>query len=108
MTINVPHYEARCVEIIFRKDSPKIPRVSVDGPAESKHRFPSGDLCMWYSEDPARNQWVFSDGLVDLLGYIAIHLFREAWWRETGEWLGPELIHSNISSVSAEQNGAQR
>ena len=35
----------------------------------------------------------FHDGLLVLLNYIQAHLFREAWWREKGEWLGPEAPH---------------
>lgn len=108
LTVSVPHYEARRVQILFRKASPTIPRVSVDGPVDSKHRFPSGDLCMWYHEDPVENQWVFEEGLVALLVHIIVHLFREAWWRETGEWLGPEVSHSRIESECAEQKGVQR
>jgi len=108
LTVNVPHYEARRVQILFRRDYPKIPRVSVDGPVDSKHRFSSGDLCMWYHGDPVENQWVFEDGLVALLGHIVAHLFREAWYRETGEWPGPEVSHSKIESESAEQKGVQR
>jgi hypothetical protein len=30
---------------------------------------------------------------VALLDAIAIHLFKEAWWREHREWLGPEAPH---------------
>jgi hypothetical protein len=48
---------------------------------------------MWYPQDPDAHRWVFEDGLLVLLGLIAAHLFREAWWRETGEWLGPEAGH---------------
>lgn len=106
LTVNVPHYDARRVQILFRKDSPRIPRVSVDGPADSKHRFSSGDLCMWYQRDPVENQWIFEDGLVALLGHIVAHLFREAWYRETGEWPGPEVGHSKIEPESVEQQGA--
>jgi len=102
VTISVPHYESRRVQILFLKDSPKVPRVTVDGPVESKHRFSSGELCMWYLDDSAENRWVFEDGLVALLGHVAIHLFREAWWRETGEWPGPEVSHSKIESVPVE------
>jgi hypothetical protein len=101
VTITIPCYETRSVQILFRKDSPKIPRVTVDGPVESKHRFPSGELCMWYKDDPVENRWVFEDRLIALLGHITIHLFREAWWRETGEWPGPEVVHSNIESIPA-------
>jgi hypothetical protein len=38
-------------------------------------------------------QWRFEHGLVDLLDAIRAHLFREAWWREHGEWLGLEVSH---------------
>jgi hypothetical protein len=41
-----------------------------------------------------RTPSVFADGLLVLLNYIQAHLFREAWWREKGEWLGPEAPHS--------------
>jgi len=105
LTVNVPHYKTRRVQILFRKDSPKTSRVSVDGPADSKHRFSSGDLCMWYPEDLVENRWVFEDGLVSLIGHIVAHLFREAWYRETGEWPGPEVDHSTIESESAKQIG---
>ncbi len=106
LTVNVPHYDDRRAQILFRKDSPRIPRVSVDGPVDSKHRFSSGELCMWYPEDSVDNRWVFEDGLVALLGQIIIHLFREASYTETGEWPGPEVDHLKIESESAEQTGA--
>ena len=108
IAVHVPHYDDRRVQILFRKDSPRIPRVSVDGPVDSKHRFSSGDLCMWYPKDPFENQWVFEDRLVALLGHIVAHLFREAWYRETGEWPGPEVDHLKIKSEPAEQTGVQQ
>ena len=108
LVIHVPHYDDRRIQILFRKDSPRIPRVSVDGSVDSKHRFSSGELCMWYPEDSVDNRWVFEDGLVALLGQIIIHLFREAWYRETGEWPGPEVDHLKIESESAEQTGVQQ
>ena len=61
LMVDVPHYEKRKVQILFRKDTPTLPSVSVDGPLDSKHRFPSGDLCMWYHKDPVENQWIFDD-----------------------------------------------
>jgi hypothetical protein len=89
----VPYYEPRNVEIRFEKGSPRTPRVFVDGPTDSPHRYPDGSLCMWYPWDPPEQRWVFSDRLLVLLNYIQVHLFREAWWREKGEWLGPEAPH---------------
>ena len=48
---------------------------------------------MWFPGDPPSMQWRLSHGLLDLLDAIRAHLFREAWWREHGEWLGPEVMH---------------
>ena len=47
-------------------------------------------------------QWRFSHGLLDLLDAIRAQLFREAWWREHGEWLGPEVSHRPPTSNSTE------
>jgi hypothetical protein len=89
----VPYYESRLVEIRFT-DWARTPKVFVDGPKESPHRYPDGSLCMWYPEDPPEQKWVLDDGLLALLNYIQAHLFREAWWRENGPpWLGPEAPH---------------
>jgi len=105
VTVNVPNYDPRNVHIIFKKNSPTIPRVRADGPPDSKHRFFSGDLCMWYHKDPIEKQWLFEDGLAALLGYTVAHLFREAWFRETGEWLGPEVDHLQVESESKYAGG---
>jgi hypothetical protein len=88
----VPFYETRRVEIRFEKASPRTPRAYVDGPS-SPHRYPDGSLCIWYPLDPPDERWVFDEGLMVLINYIQAHLFREAWWRETGEWLGPQVPH---------------
>ena len=48
---------------------------------------------MWYPKDPVDSRWVFVDGLLALIGLVMAHLFREAWWRETGEWVGEEVPH---------------
>ena len=53
----------------------------------------NNSLCMWFPEDPIDCRWVFEDGLLNLIGLAMAHLFREAWWRETGEWAGEEVGH---------------
>lgn len=100
LTMDVPEYESRQVVIKMKPDSGNTPKVTVDGPTSSPHRFheEGGELCMWYPWDPKECRWVFTDGLLHLLILIQAHLFREAWWRETGgddkgEWLGPEVSH---------------
>ena len=89
-----PSYESRCVAIRFSNNIKKLPVVTVDGPNDSPHRYNEGELCMWYPYDPKVNRWVQHDGLLHLLIIIQKHLFREAWWRETGEWLGKEVAHN--------------
>jgi hypothetical protein len=37
---------------------------------------------------------VWEDGLVALVDLVRVHLFQEAWYRETGEWLGREAPHA--------------
>jgi hypothetical protein len=92
LTIDVPFYETRAVTIRFNTRG-ATPYVLVDGPCESPHRYDDGTLCMWFPADSTDHVWSFHDGLLDLLDTIVGHLFREAWWRETGEWLGPEVPH---------------
>ena len=91
--LDVPFYESRRVTVLFPRDSPRHPRVWSDGPTESPHRYGERLLCMWDPDDPSECRWVFEDGLLALFGMTVAHLFREAWWRETGEWLGPQAWH---------------
>ena len=50
-------------------DWARTPKVFVDGPKESPHRYSDGSLCMWYPQDPPEQKWVFDDGLLALLGF---------------------------------------
>ena len=88
-TVNVPYYDPRQVEILFAKQRPSHPTIAVDGPTDSPHRYGGILLCIWHPDDPEVNRWVIGDGLLHLLRLIEAHLFREAWWRETGVWPGP-------------------
>lgn len=86
-------YDDRCAVIRFTTSAPTHVTVTADGPSDSPHRFPGGHLCMWHPEDPDENRWVLGDGLGALIDHVALHLYREAYWRETGEWPGPEAAH---------------
>ena len=89
-----PHgVPSRRVRIEFARGSPEVPRVFVDGPQDSPHRYNDGSLCMWYPRDPIELRWDRRDGAAALVGCVAMHLLREQWWRETGEWVGPEAPH---------------
>src|ERR1700730_1860252 len=103
VTLDVPHYPARAVTVLFPRHSPRSPAVNADGPEESPHRGNDGSLCMWEPSDPSTLRWVFGDGMLSLLGIAVAHLFREAWWRETGEWPGPEAPHDVAKGPNGEE-----
>ena len=68
--------------------------VMASGPVRSRHRFTEyrpTSLCLWYAGDHESLRWTPRDGLVSLIDLTRVHLVREAWWRETGLWLGPEV-----------------
>ena len=92
VSVPVPYYGSRKVRIRFSGSS-DVPHVFVDGPPESPHRYSDNSLCIWYPKDPVKLRWVFENGLLPLIGLVMAHLFREAWWRETGEWAGEEAPH---------------
>lgn len=95
LTLHADGLPARQVCIQFSQHSPDTPRVSVDGPTRSPHRYSDGTLCMWYPDDPRHTRWVPGDGAADLVTRIAVHLIKEAWWRRTAEWIGPEVTHGD-------------
>jgi len=97
--IHLAEYDVtRSVTIKLFPSTAAMPEVQVDGPDDSPHRYDNGQLCMWYPWIEKSERWVFMDGLLHLLVMVEAHLFREDWWRETGEWLGPERAHEQIFS----------
>jgi hypothetical protein len=92
----VTGYDPRAVTIDFRSPVPYRALVHADGPIASPHRHGDGALCIWRNDDPLAQRWVWSDGLLHLLALITLHLFKEAWWREHEEWLGPEAPHGQL------------
>lgn len=93
LSVEVPGYEPRCVRIEFPASNPLAPRVFTDGPTDSPHRYGGRRLCIWYPTDGDDQRWIPEDGLLALIGMTTTHLFKEAYWRETGEWLGEEAPH---------------
>ena len=94
LPIDIPGYDdSRIIRIKFFPNPSRDPKVYVDGPTESPHRYEDDSLCIWYPWDPKEMRWEFNDGFLHLLVLIQAHLFREAWWRDTNEWLGPEVAH---------------
>jgi hypothetical protein len=104
LLVPVTQYEPRLIEMHFRRTSayPALTRVYADGPSASPHRYAPhpkdaqrrSSLCVWYPDDPPERRWTANDGLLSLIETTRVHLFKEAYWRETGEWLGEEVAHS--------------
>jgi hypothetical protein len=102
--VEVPEYEDRSIELVFPRtlSQPEFCRVYADGPTDSPHRYPGSEgddrgrtrLCIWYPDDPQELRWVPKDGLLSLIEMTRIHLFKEAYWRETAEWPGEEAPHA--------------
>jgi hypothetical protein len=107
MDLEIPGYEQRHVTVEFSRRFWWSPYVYADGPVgrdTSPHRFPDRGrrrLCIWYPSDPPERRWEPNDGLLVLFGMIAEHLFKEAWWREHGEWLGEEYPHDELTNEDA-------
>jgi hypothetical protein len=95
----------RRVRITFARGA-EAPRVYVDGPLESPHRFSDDALCMWRPDDPPDRRWIRADGARALLGHIVAHLIREHWWRETGHWPGDEARHGRLTLAPDATRGA--
>lgn len=85
----------RRIAIVFAgPPSTTPPVVMASGPRRSRHRFHSfrpTSLCLWYAKDHPAMRWRLQDGLPVLIDLVRVHLVREAWWRETGRWDGPEV-----------------
>ncbi|MHA3684956.1 hypothetical protein ACXR2W_11950 [Leucobacter sp. HY1908] len=86
--------QKRRVRISFSRGAPSEPHVQVDGPTDSPHRYANGDLCMWYPFDPPERRWTLKKGAAVLVTDISVHLLKEEWFRQQGEWIGDEIVHS--------------
>lgn len=102
LTVRVPGYETRRLTVRIKNGYSPYPRVFADGPSNSPHRYPDGSFCMWHPGDPHDRKWLPADGLLTLVRYAQLHLFREAWWRETGEWVGEQAAHAGRGKEAVE------
>lgn len=106
VTLDVPGCESRRVSVEFWHPYFESPRIFADGPVGpggSPHRFSERGwtrLCIWYPGDPPDRVWGPNDGLLALFGMISEHLLKEAWWRETGEWIGEEAPHDELEAAN--------
>lgn len=94
LMVEIPEYPARRVTIALPNwSTPSVASVTADGPTESRHRYGERELCIWHPDAPPDERWMPEDGLLALIDHARVHLFKEAYWRETGRWPGPEAPH---------------
>jgi hypothetical protein len=108
LKVSVPEYdERRKITIrLANLADPALIDITVDGPTDSPHRRGEKGLCLWRYDAPSENQWTPDEGLLALIQYARLHLFREAYWRETGGhnggiWAGEEALHDGPKEEAA-------
>ena len=98
VTVNVPVYDDEYVRRI-ELDERRAVSVKAEGwRGPMRHTFGANALCMWYPKDPPNRQWNRADGLLKLVDTAVAHLFKELYFRETGEWLGEE-VHRDVPKI---------
>jgi hypothetical protein len=103
MHVTVPEFNDRRLIKITLKNwrRPYVESVTADGPSDSPHRYGSGRLCMWYPGDGPDLTWQPEEGLLRLIRYAELHLFKEAFWRRYDDWPGPEAPHGEGEAKEA-------
>jgi hypothetical protein len=71
-----------------------------------KHTFGANRLCTWFPADPPERRWQREQGLLLLADTAVTHLFKELFYRETGEWLGEEVPHGPKAEGRVEPEAA--
>lgn len=82
------------IQIDFTSWNLNSPQVTTTAFPGSPHRYSDGRLCLWYPQDPVELRWTWQNGGEELIAHVCAHLIREYWWKQTGEWPGPEAPHS--------------
>lgn len=83
--------------VVIDRRAPDLARVYADGPTARPHRHAGRnrtELCIWHPYDPPVRRWTADEGIAVLLAMAGVHLFKETWWRDTGERLGEEAPHA--------------
>lgn len=87
-------------------NSPFRPKVYIKSPTlepDAPHRFPEGDLCLYYPNDRV---WTLRDFIAStIVPWTAEWLYFYEVWKRLGIWYGPEAPH-NPRSVHPKENYA--
>ncbi len=104
--VTVPVYEVGFA-LRIELDEGRAVRIYAEGWAgHLKHTYGGNRLCMWYPQDPIDRRWEREEGLLKLADTAVAHLFKELYYRETGEWLGEEAPHAGPKVEARADNRA--
>ena len=67
----------------------------VSPPRRQRSEAPNRTVVLARPKDPPDRQWNRADGILKLVDTAVAHLFKELYFRETGEWLGEE-VHRDV------------
>ncbi len=103
LDVTVPEFnQCRKIKItLMNWIRPSVRSVTADGPTSSPHRYDDHTLCIWYPEDGQDLAWQPEEGLLGLIRYAQVHLFKEEFWRRYDEWLGSEAPHAEGEAKEA-------
>ncbi len=90
-TLNIPLPDQSKTQLVTIKVTGGDPRVFAHGIKDLRHVNGDGSLCLWYPTDSSERRWTHNKGLVSLLDLVALHLYKESIFKETGVWLGEEV-----------------
>lgn len=91
--LRVPVYDLDYTLRIELEEAREVRVIAENWTGKLRHTYGRLQLCMWYPKDPLHRQWTRGDGLLKLVDTAVAHLFKELYFRETGEWLGEEVVH---------------
>lgn len=91
--VKVPGFEAVYSLRIELEERAPVRVLAENWTGPMRHTFGNNRLCMWYPDDPPDRTWHREDGLLKLIDTAVVHLFKELFNLETGEWLGEEAPH---------------
>lgn len=90
-TLSIPLIDRTGTQLVTVEIFGKSARVVAHGLDGLRHINYDGSLCLWYPGDDEDRRWTTNKGLVSLLDVVALHLYKESRFKDTGVWLGEEI-----------------
>lgn len=90
-TVSVPLLDRSGTQLVTVEIYGRSASVVAHGLQHLRHINHDGSLCLWFPDDGPDRRWTHEKGFVSLLDLVALHLYKEVRFKETGIWLGEEV-----------------